>query len=949
MPQGLEPDAETNRIHALALLDKGDIASALVKIQQARYEKPHWENIRASEAIIHYFSILSPAIPKQLIDFPQPVDWSLIKRDDESLQRLRKAEKEYKQLVSQTERGEKQRKYWQIWHLACLANDPERQSEAHDLCSALITEDPTNPQAIIWRTARNYDIDLSTSQKALEALVQEGSNDLDRIVALLGIYLYLDTPQLALELLHRTRETFEQTGHQDVWLIWHIQTLAIDGDVETALQESETFSKPAVRRSIRAAILREQARVNGHWQAFAEYLETCWQESRNGQYLAKACQLQASLQNWAYVADRADDLVNSVATPDALSLAAQCAGQAGRFEQCFQLLNDHQNFFPGSNLPPYLRRLRANCQAKLGLISEAVADAEELVRSHETVENLVTLMTLYLNQGNLRGLAMTASRLLKQEDVRPISLLWAARCLLSEDPRLARQLWQKAVTAPIETEVLGEVISLGSNLGLDREIEPFVRQAQLLAIKGEGPFQAVRIREFLELQQKWAENAALINQKYDNAELPIHLIAQQKLALTHFFHILPRENANNPNPHYQPAVLARYGARPFPEGLANSNTQWRLHLDISALLLAAHLGILDAVEQRFSPIRISAMLPAALLQEGEHFVSHQPSRLDSYRQISQLNQSGKLHEISQSLNINSDELIEKLGKQSAILLEKARVDNGFVVEFLPLERLDANNVIQPVVLDETDRQRFINCRALVEALKEQGVLSNSAYETAVNNLGNERYADLPPKLPTRNDSICLNSELALLLASSDSLLKKVCDYFRVFVTHQCVCDAQVALNDSESSAKSLRWLGELRERVSTGLERGIYEAIVLPNAGSDRELELEQSSSANELTAYHLFTYIPQPGDVIWIDDRFFSQYPHRDSRTPIIGVLEILEALQVSDDLSETKYYEKILQLRAGNIRYIPITTKEILYHLTIVRTVFKQPEYHKTRLKEG
>ena len=933
LPQGLEPDAETNRIHALALLDKGDIASALVKIQQARYEKPTWENIRASEATIHYFSILSPAIPKQLIDFPQPVDWSLIKRDDESLQRLRKAEKEYKQLVSQTERGEKQRKYWQIWHLACLANDPDRQSEAHDLCSALITEDPTNPQAIIWRTGRNYDIDLSTSQKALEALVQEGSNDLARIVALLGIYLYLETPKPALELLHRTREMFEQTEYQDVWLFWHIQTLAVDGEVETALQESETFSNTAVRRGIRTAILREQARVNGNWQAFAEYLETCWQESRNGQYLAKACQIQASLQDWAYVADRADDLVNLVGTPDALSLAAQCAGQAGRFEQCFQLLNDHQNFFPGSNLPPYLRRLRAHCQAKLGLISEAVADAQELVRSHETVENLVTLMNLYLNQGDLRGLAMTASRLLRQEDVHPISWLWASRCLLSEDPNLARQLWQKAVTPPIEAEVLGEVISLGYKLGLDREIEPFMCQIQILAMKGESSFQAVRIKEFLELQQKWAENAALINQKYDNAELPIHLIAQQKLALTHFFHILPRENANNPNPHYQQAVLARYGARPFPEGLANSNTQWRLHLDISALLLAAHLGILDAVEQRFSPIRISAMLPAALLQEGEHFVSHQPSRLDSYRQISQLNKSGKLHEISQSLNINSDELIEKLGKQSAILLEKARVDNGFVVEFLPLEWLDANNVIQPVVLDETDRQRFINCRALVEALKEQGVLSNRAYETAVNNLGNERYADLPPKLPTRHDSICLNSELALLLASSDSLLKKVCDYFRVFVTHQCVCDAQAAFNDSESSAKSLRWLGELRERVSTGLQRGIYEAIVLPNASYDRELELQQSSSANELTAYHLFTYTPQSGDVIWIDDRFFSQYPHRDSRTPIIGVLEILEALQVSDDLSETKYYEKILQLRAGNIRYIPITTKEILYHLKQAR----------------
>ncbi|NER48521.1 MAG: hypothetical protein F6J92_17825, partial [Symploca sp. SIO1A3] len=928
-PQGLEPDAETNRVHALALLDKGDITSAQAKIQQARYEKPNWEKMRVSEATINYFSVLSPAILKQLIDFPQPVDWSLIKRDDQSLERLRKAAEEFKQLASQTERGEKQRKCCQIWHLACLANDPDRQLEAQELCAAILAEEPTNLQAIIWGTVRNYEIDLSTSQQTLERLVQEGSNDLEHIVALLGIYLYLETPKPALELLHCTKEKFEQTGHQEVWLFWHVQVLAIDGEVETALAENKRFSNPAIRRSIQAAILREQARVSVNWQTLAEYLETCWQESHNGQYLSEACQLRASLQDWAYVADRADDLVSLVGTSDALSLAAQCAGQAGRFEQCFQLLNDHHELFPDSTLPPYLRHLRTCCQARLGLISQAVADAEELARSHETVENLVTLMNLQLNQGNLRGLAITASRLLKQEEIEPISLLQAARYLISENQKLAHQLWQRAVTVPIEAEVLGEVISLGYNLGLDQEIQPFVHQAQRLAIKGEGSFQAVNIKKLLELQQEWAENAAWINQKYDNAEVPIHLIAKiRRFALTKIFRDFPSSNAKNPNPHFQAAVLARYGARPFPEGFANSISQWRLHLDISAFLLAAHLGILDAVEQRFSPIRISAMLPTALLQESEHFVPHQPSRLDSYRKILRLNQSGQLRELPHSLNENSDELIEKLGKQSAILLEKARAENGFVVEFLPLKQLDADGVMQYVVLDETDQQRFINCRGLVEALKELGVLSNSAYETALNDLGDQKYEDLPLSLPTRNDSIFLNSELAVLLAGSN-LLAKVCRYFRVFVTHQCICEAQLAISASGDSAESKRWLGELVERVSDGLDKGTYEAITLPNPDSDRELELQESWGANGLTAYDLFRYTYQSNDVIWIDDRYFSKYPNLDGRVPIIGVLEILEALRVNEDLSETDYYDKILQLRAGNIRYIPLTKKEIIYHL--------------------
>ncbi|MHC5730910.1 MAG: hypothetical protein ACYTXY_43775, partial [Nostoc sp.] len=44
-PPGFEPDAETNRIHALALLDIGDITAAQVKIQQACYEKPNWKKV----------------------------------------------------------------------------------------------------------------------------------------------------------------------------------------------------------------------------------------------------------------------------------------------------------------------------------------------------------------------------------------------------------------------------------------------------------------------------------------------------------------------------------------------------------------------------------------------------------------------------------------------------------------------------------------------------------------------------------------------------------------------------------------------------------------------------------------------------------------------------------------------------------------------------------------
>lgn len=54
----------------------------------------------------------------------------------------------------------------------------------------------------------------------------------------------------------------------------------------------------------------------------------------------------------------------------------------------------------------------------------------------------------------------------------------------------------------------------------------------------------------------------------------------------------------------------------------------------------------------------------------------------------------------------------------------------------------------------------------------------------------------------------------------------------------------------------------------------------------------------------------------------------------PIIGVLEILQALRVNNDLGESEYYSKILHLRAGNVRYVPITSEEIVYHLRQARS---------------
>jgi hypothetical protein len=105
--------------------------------------------------MIDYLSSLSPAaLPDGgAVAWPEPVDWHLVKRDDDSLARLRGAARVFEELTASAEEPE-ERRMLQAWHLACLANDPEKQGEARNFCRAILEADPTHYRAVMWAVAR---------------------------------------------------------------------------------------------------------------------------------------------------------------------------------------------------------------------------------------------------------------------------------------------------------------------------------------------------------------------------------------------------------------------------------------------------------------------------------------------------------------------------------------------------------------------------------------------------------------------------------------------------------------------------------------------------------------------------------------------------------------------------------------------------------------------------
>src|SRR4029450_7482943 len=76
-----------------------------------------------------------------------------------------------------------------------------------------------------------------------------------------------------------------------------------------------------------------------------------------------------------------------------------------------------------------------------------------------------------------------------------------------------------------------------------------------------------------------------------------------------------------------------------------------------------------------------------------------------------------------------------------------------------------------------------------------------------------------------------------------------------------------------------------------------------------------------------------QPGDVLWIDDRYAHSYPHQQHGIPIIGINEVLKALVKMGALHDAGYYAYLSRLRAANVRFIPVEQGELLHHLRQAR----------------
>ena len=897
--------ADPERLLALALSASAHPEQACTHARSAHAREPEGWATRIALGVVLYSASLSKVAAKgSVAGWPEPCDWHLVLRDDASVARLREAERVFASLIpDKQERIDRQT--LQAWRLACLANDSERQEEAQSFCREIMRECPTNAAAIAWAMARAFPMDgkqqvfdPAAVERALENLLLTGRGDLLQFMVLASLMSWTGRPSKVVAMLRRHQRHFAAGASAEHFaMILAEARLRLGGAIadpevidldRLAMLHLEEEADPAGKRDRLVAMARRLCEDGGGDQAFTEAL------FRLG-----------ALGFVSDVAPFADRLVESVGTADAVRLAAHAKASVDDHEGTVALLDSHVTAFPGGLLPRSLRMLRAQCNERLGRLPDAIAEMQALRGDGEAAFEVMGLADMYIRRGDLALAADAIAGIVDAPSVSPEQALRFAYVLGDDAPAVATRLWRRAVAQDIEAELLPTAVTIAHRLALGPESAGIMARMAAQAVPmGDDTRQAHvvsmsmdQVLEFLRARRDEMERFARL---HEAGTVPMHLLAPQMgWSFARLFHEAParRERTGSTGG----MLLAVHGGR--SAGQAPSEPiAWRLHVDVTAILMAHHLGVLDAVERCFRPLRISSHLVPSLIAMRSELLDGNPEEADATRAIISAVDAGRI-------------LLADQGDGNATVASSADA------------LLDTAAALEGVALlwDEDARAAVsaggaaVNLPGIVQGLRKMGEIDGVEASEALVRLGTEgRAAPVGDSLGAGAVLVCHANTIQELARAK--LLAPACRAFSVHSERSYVSHLRAGHLNASDQRATTAWITGLLDRLNRGNQDRTYE--LLP---AMRVPELELGNRDGPTACLLDLLRVPAAeGNVIWIDDRALNAHGACGS-APLLCIADILAALRRSGRLTDEEYHSRLLKLRAGQVAFVQAVDGEL------------------------
>jgi tetratricopeptide (TPR) repeat protein len=911
--------AERFRVEALVRLGAHRMAEARRAALKALELAPAHSLVRLSVAIVDYYSCLADAaVPTQVPAWPDPVPWKFIRRDDASQQRLRAAGERFSQLLIETDEKMPHRQCLEVWYMACLANDIERQDAAIAELEGRLHRDPENYRLLVWATAKFRRIDTVASFNVLRAAVVDRRVTSEQVIALAHYYVGRNQHSKALKLLDSERDVFAREHADNVWVAWKAQCAALFSGREAAL---EVLRDSTLTGTVRAALDAHIMRLAGGDANLPSTLRSLYAATTDAKYLLEALEILAEQGHWRAASEHCEEVLRAIGTAEVSWFVIDIAYRANRPDLCLRLLHDAQPFFPQARVPLELRRLRVHSQHRLGFVPTAIEEASRIVEEAPTAPNLLDFAQLLFTIGDQRRLCSVAERLLRHANgVAATDLLRLAWQCQWEDADLSRKLWRRAMKAGIPDEHVPPALLLGHSLGLEPSLRELTTRMMKLASEGKGNVQLATIEQLKQHSAAFHEHANRLFELYRNGQVPLHFIAAPlNQTLAHFFHEYRNDTADAPYAWTAAPLLTRHGRKGIPQTREDASS-WTLKGDVSALLVAYHYRFLEQVESAFHPIRIAPQLVPELLLIQQKLAVPQLSRLTAAQELLSTLAAGQIREFQPSTSPGREDVPDSLQPDWLAGMRHAISNDGFFVDFFPIPT--AADPIEPSTLPEDIQPHLIGPGAVLRSLCDHGPLSEEEYKTILDEQLRSLQAEAIAHVPAPGAVLFFRGTVLEVFASI-GLLPRLVSKFRIIIESGEVRRLKDQLSEHERHTETARWVKSLIARVSDGIQSGTYEVLA-----SVAERESTDDDHADTIDSKSLETLLRPAGllnERLWIDDRCINGFERSDT-VGIIDSVDLLQHLVSVGDLAPTDYFALIGRMRADGLCFIPLSPDEIL-----------------------
>lgn len=898
------PDAETWRLRALIALERNDRDAAVAAIREAEALAPDWPAVLEAGGRIRYARAVSSAVPPMGLRSPNPLDLDLILEDVPAQRLLDEAERAFARWLEGPLDGE-DRVEAETWRLAARAARRRRLDEAEAYAGDLLRRDPAHWGAIAWSLARGFRLDRTASLQALDDRLKTGQADAAHLAVAVWLHLTEGRPEEARRQLDCHSECFPQPNDRALLAVWRRRCEAHDDSAP------DDTPHAALDRALTLA------RRTGEWQTVCDQLPRVAERDDSVALLLPACLSLAAAGRWPEIVPWIEALAARIGTAEAVRVAAFAAGNSGDARLALELIDRYLPASGSDSLPVDLRRLRAAALQKIGDTAGGLREAAGLVVTSGAPADLLLQAELAFRIGDLTPAAL-ALRNPAIIDALPAAhaAQWAGR-LASTAPDTSRTLLEHAVARGLPDEAIPFALSQGYRLAADGIIRRLLPELARLAAPGaDAPVRTLSIDEMPDFLAALGRRTESLSEGYARGQIPVHLIAPGMAAGFAGLYS-PDERSDAPGAARQP-LFVRHGGR------AATTASWSpadpLHVDVTALLLADGIGLLDTLDAAGLALHLPQSLPLAILELEFQAGDHQPD-LAAARDAIRRAAAGRRVGVAGASGPAPED----------------GAPNWRVVHAVE-EPDDAT-------IDTTGRP-VVPLRAVADALRASGWLAPERHADVVAALGPDAR-EAAATLPTPGDRLLFEDDtleaLTVAGALDETLRTFVVDVERPYLDG---IDAEAAAREDRRrlAERLARLRGRIADRVRSGAWRSLPER-AQPDDGTARRL-----AGGSEIGACldELLTLPRAETATLWIDDRCISRYGQLDGH-PVVGVADVLDALHASGRISAPERFAFLLRLRRMRAHFLPVSADEVLHHLDaaplIVSAIVETPALRTLR----